>query len=433
MNDDAIPSARIRFVPPADETVKPMIKTVRRAKPLAAVPDFAPAAPKPASPPLKVGGVSAPAGSAHRAAIRMKARYRAIIATFVMLVILPVAIVATYLFAVAKDQYQSTASFSIRSEEANAAVTGLLGALTQVSSGSASDPDILFEYIRSQDIVSELDTEINLTALFRKAPGDPVYNLADGATIEDLYDQWMRMISVVHESNNGILEVEARAFTPEDAQTIVAAIVGKSSTLVNKLSRVAHDDAIRFAMEELTEAENALFALRQKLTIFRRTNQIVDPVSDAQGQLGILQALQTELARALIEQDTLSSFAQPNDPRIASNDIRIQAITKRIDAERDALQGSVSDSKLDLFSEYEDLLVQQEFANASYTQALAAVATARAEARRQTRYVAVHVEPTLAEQSQYPQRYVIVVLTALFAMLAWAILVLGYYNVRDNR
>jgi capsular polysaccharide transport system permease protein len=302
-----------------------------------------------------------------------------------------------------------------------------------VSSGSASDPDILFEYIRSQDIVAELDKEIGLAALFRKAPGDPIYNLADDATIEDLFDQWMRMISVVHESNNGILEVEARAFTPEDAQTIVAAIVRKSSTLVNKLSRVAHDDAIRFASEELTEAENALFALRQKLTIFRRTNQIVDPVSDAQSQLGILTALQTELARALIEQDTLSSFAQPNDPRIASNDNRIQAITKRIDAERNALQGNISDSKLDLFSEYEDLLVQQEFANASYTQALAALATARADARRQTRYVAVHVEPTLAEQSLYPQRYVIVLLTALFALLGWAILVLGYYNVRDNR
>jgi len=434
MIDDAPPSARIRFVQPSDTPpappASPAPKPLPRAMPLAAVP---PLAPQSAAAPLKVGGVTAPNGAAHRASIRMKARYRAIIASFILLVILPVAATTTYLFSVAADQYHSSSSFSIRSEEANAAVTGLLGALTQVSSGSANDPDILFEYIRSQDIVAELNSEIGLAALFRKAPGDPIYNLADDATIEDLFDQWMRMISVVHESNNGILEVEARAFTPEDAQIIVAAIVRKSSTLVNKLSRVAHDDANRFASEELTEAENALFALRQKLTIFRRTNQIIDPVSDAQGQLGILTALQTELARALIEQDTLASFAQPNDPRIASNDNRIQAITKRIDAERNALQGNISDSKLDLFSEYEDLLVQQEFANASYTQALAALASARADARRQTRYVAVHVEPTLAEQSLYPQRYVIVALTALFAVFGWAILVLGYYNVRDNR
>jgi capsular polysaccharide transport system permease protein len=429
MSDDPKPTARMRFVPPTDAPLKPVAKP--GAKALSAVPDVP--APRAAPAPTKVGGVNAPRVAGRPVIARMKRRYLAILVSFAVMVIVPIALVATYMYAFAKDQYHSTAAFSIRSEEANAAVSGLLGALTQVSSGSANDPDILFEYIRSQDIVAELDREIGLTAIFRKAPDDPVFNLAEDATIEDLYDKWMDMVDVVHESSNGILEIDARAYTPEDAQQIVAAIVSKSSTLVNKLSRIANEDAIRFAKDELRETENALYDVRRKLTVFRRTNQIVDPVADAQGQLGILTALQTELARALIEQDTLASFAQPNDPRIASNDVRIAAISKRIDAERANLQGTATDNTLDIFSEYEDLLVQQEFARASYTQALAGLATANADARRQARYVAVHVEPTLAEQSLYPQREVIVALTALFAMLAWAVLALGYYNVRDNR
>jgi capsular polysaccharide transport system permease protein len=429
MNDDTKPTTRIRFAPPTDVATKPMAKPVGKA--LSAVPDARP--PAATGPAAKIGGVNAPRAAGKRVTARMKKRYLAIIVSFVLLVIGPTAVVATYMYTVAKDQYHSMAAFSIRSEEANAAVSGLLGALTQVSSGSANDPDILFEYIRSQDIVADLDREIDLRAIFRKAPDDPVYNLADDATIEDLYDKWMSMVDVVHETSNGILEIDARAFTPEDAQLIVDAIVKKSSTLVNKLSRIANEDTIAFAKEELRETENALYEVRSKLTVFRRTNQIIDPVADAQGQLGILTALQTELARALIEQDTLASFAQPNDPRISSNDVRIAAISKRIDAERTNLQGNVTDSKLDIFSEYEDLLVQQEFARASYTQALAGLATASADARRQARYVAVHVAPTRAEQSLYPQRAVIVALTALFAMLAWAVLALGYYNVRDNR
>jgi capsular polysaccharide transport system permease protein len=428
MMDDPKPAARIRFVPPADVPQKPAAKP--GAKALAAVPDL----PERPHAPGKVGGVAQTARPAARPVVpRMKRRYLAIIASFAILVIVPVAVVTVYMYTVAKDQYHSVAAFSIRSEEANAAVSGLLGALTQVSSGSANDPDILFEYIRSQDIVAELKREIDLSALFRKAPGDPVFNLTDDATIEDLYEKWMSMVNVTHESSNGILEVDARAFTPEDAQIIVAAIVRKSSNLVNELSRIANEDNIRFATDELRATENALYEVRRKLTAFRRTNQIVDPVADAQGQLGILTALQTELARALIEQDTLSSFAQPDDPRIASNDVRIAAISKRIDAERANLQGNATGTQLDIFSEYEDLLVQQEFAKASYTQALASLATANADARRQARYVAVHIEPTLAEQSLYPQREVIVALTALFAMLAWAVLALGYYNVRDNR
>jgi capsular polysaccharide transport system permease protein len=430
MNDDPKPAARIRFVPPVNAAEAPAAKPA--AKALTAVPDLPSPRQIPAAP-AKIGGVNAPRSGGRPVIARMKRRYLALIASFALCVLVPVGVVATYMYAVAKDQYHSMAAFSIRSEQPNAAVSGLLGALTQVSAGSANDPDILFEYIRSQDIVAELDKEIDLSALYRKAPDDPVFNLADGATIEDLYAKWMSMVDVAHESTNGILEIEARAYTPEDAQKIVQSVVDKSSALVNKLSRIANEDTIQFATEELKQTQDALYEVRRKLTAFRRKNQIVDPVSDAQQQLGILTALQTELARALIEQDTLSSFAQPSDPRIASNDIRIDAITKRIEAERAALQGNVADGKLDIFSEYEDLLVQQEFARASYTTALAGLASANAEARRQARYVAVHVPPTLAEQSLYPRRAVIVALTALFAMLAWAVLALGYYNVRDNR
>lgn len=365
---------------------------------------------------------------------RASRRYRAIALSFLVFVLTPIIVVTTYLYTYAADQYHSTAAFSIRSEEQSSTVSGLLGAIGAVSSGSASDPDVLFEYIRSQDIVQQIDAEIDLEAMFSRATEDPVFSLAPGGTIEDLYAQWMRMVDVIHESANGILTIEARAFTPEDAQAITTAIVEKSSLLINRLSQVAHADTLRFATQELEEAKAALFEVRQRLTVFRRTNQIVDPVADAAGQLGILNALQAELARALIDRDTVASFAQPEDPRLASTDIRIEAITNRIAAERAALQrDNGDDDTLDIFSEYENLLVEQEFAQASYTAALAALAEAQAEARRQARFVAVHILPTLAEQSLYPQRVILIGLTFLLAVLAWAVVMLAYYNVRDNR
>jgi capsular polysaccharide transport system permease protein len=384
--------------------------------------------------PALVGDASQRLGAQRPARSRARRRYRGIVLSFLVFVLSPVIAAGVYLYVYAADQFHSTAAFSIRSEEQGSTVSGLLGAIGAVSSGSASDPDVLFEYIRSQDIVEQIDAELDLRSIFSRATEDPVFALSPGGTIEDLFAQWMRMVDVVHESSNGILTIEARAFTPEDAQAITGAIVEKSSLLINRLSQVAHADTLRFATQELDEAKMALFEVRQRLTVFRRTNQIVDPVADAAGQLGILTALQTELARALIDRDTVASFAQPDDPRIASADIRIEAITTRIDAERAALQRDTGDDDtLDIFSEYENLLVEQEFAQASYTAALAALAEAQAEARRQARFVAVHIEPTLAEQSLYPQRPVLIGLTLLFAMLAWAVLMLAYYNVRDNR
>ena len=82
---------------------------------------------------------------------------------------------------------------------------------------------------------------------------------------------------------------------------------------------------------------------------------------------------------------------------------------------------------------YEELQVDMEFANTAYTQALGGLSAARAEARRQSRYLAPHIQPTFAESSLYPRRPMLAGLTGLFLVLGWGILMLVYYNVRDNR
>ena len=132
---------------------------------------------------------------------------------------LPFAVSVWYLYARAADQYHSEVAFSIRSEEAGtSAAAGLLGALTKIGSGSASDTDILFEYIRSQKIVEEIDAQIDLRAIYRRAAGDPVFALGGSPSIEALLREWRRMVEVSYDSGGGIIHVRANAFTPEDAR-----------------------------------------------------------------------------------------------------------------------------------------------------------------------------------------------------------------------
>ena len=191
---------------------------------------------------------------------------------------------------------------------------------------------------------------------------------------------------------------------------------------------------MRFSREELSQAEDNLRDLRAKLAEFRRANRLVDPAADVAGQMGLLSALQGELAQAMVERDQLLSFVGPDDQRVIQAERRINAINHRIDAERSALGVSGTESSLsDIVGTYEELKVDLEFASAAYTQALAAVTAARAEARRQSRYLAPHVAPTTAEQALYPQRVMLSGLLLLFLTLGWGILMLVYYNVRDSR
>ena len=102
------------------------------------------------------------------------------------------------------------------------ATAGILGALTQVSGGSASDSDILFEFILSQRMVESVDADLDLRHLYNRPEGDPVFTLGEDATIEDLLAYWKRMIDLRYESSTGIIDLRANAFTPEDAQAIAA-------------------------------------------------------------------------------------------------------------------------------------------------------------------------------------------------------------------
>jgi capsular polysaccharide transport system permease protein len=388
--------------------------------------------PKPAVPATPVPGTAQPAPEVRRAA--MRPRHWMMLASFVLLVLAPLGAVAGYLWTRAADQYHSEIAFSIRSDEIGSAAAGLIGALTQINTGSASDGDILYEYIRSQKIVEQVDADLDLRAIFNRAEGDPVFTLGDAPSIEALHAQWHRMVDVAYEGSAGIIHVQVRAFTPEDAHAISAAILAESDALVNTLSEQARADAIRFARDELDEAEANLREMREKLSDFRRHYNLVDPAADVAGQMGLLTALQAELAQALVDRDVLTSYAAEGDQRVVQADRRITAITDRIEDERTTLDVTgVSASLPEVVGAYEELLVDLEFANTAYTQTLAGLAAARAEARRQSRYLASHVRPTLAESPLYPRRLLLTGLAGLFLLLGWGILMLVYYNVRDNR
>lgn len=376
--------------------------------------------------------VPAPSGSA-----KVKRRHRWIAGSFVLLVVLPFLAAGVYLYAIARDQYASTVGFSVRTEDFASGLE-LLGGVAEISGGSSTDADILYEYIQSQELVQTLDQGLDLRGLYAKAEGDPVFAFPEGGSIEDLVDHWSRMTHIAYDSSTGLIEVRALAFTAEDAQAIASAVLEESSTLVNELSAIARLDATRFAQEELDRAVERLKVSRERLTEFRSRTQIVDPTADIAGQMGLLNTLQAQLAEAYIQIDLLRGSTVESDPRIAQSEARIAVIEARIAEERRkfGVGGAVGEGGEDyatLISEFERLLVDREFAEQAYVAALAAYDAALAEARRQSRYLAPYIRPTLAESSQFPERLTLLALVGLFLTTGWAIAILIYYSLRDRR
>ncbi len=365
---------------------------------------------------------------------RRKLRHMALGLSFLLIVVAPMITSAIYLFTLATDQYHSNSAFAVRSEDAPNPLD-VIGAFTQTGSSAAPDSEILHDYTHSQTLVQAIDRELDLRRMFNLPSSDPIFTLGQDRTVEDLIAYWKRMVSVAIDSNTGVLEIEVRAFTPEDAQTIAQSIIARSADLVEDLSRVAREDAMRFTLQDVVKAEERLKKMRRQIRDFRTRYQIIDPEADVEIQTGIVSALQGSLAEALIELETISSYSEGEDLRLPNIQRRIQAIRNQIANERDAVSNQSEDGRAlsDIIGQYEELLVDLEFSQNAYTAALASEEQARIEANRRSRYLAVHIPPTRAEESLYPQRWLLLLVMLACTFAFWAILVLIYYNVRDRR
>jgi len=372
---------------------------------------------------------------------RAKTRHWLTLLSFVILVIGPTLASGWYLWTRAVDRYVSTVAFSVRTEEVGSAIE-LLGGVAELSGSSTSDTEILYQFIQSQEILRSINEQIDLREIWSKAGPDvdPIFSYHPPGTIEDLLAYWQRMVKVYND-DSWLLVLHVQAFTAEDAQTIARLVYSESSEMINRLSAIAREDATRYAREELDTSVERLKESREALTRMRNRSQIVDPTASVQSQMGLLSSLQLQLAETLIDLDILRQTSNQNDPRLAQFERRVEVIESRIAQEREKLgiggtgefSAEGNSAFADLVGEFERLTVDREFAEQSYKAALAAYDAASAEARRQSRYLAAHVRPTLAESPERPHRFTILGLVGLFSFLIWAILVLAAYALRDRR
>ncbi len=367
-------------------------------------------------------------------AAEAQTRHWGLLVAFAILFTVPVALASWYLYARAADQYASDLGFTVRSEDISSAsdIFGTLG--STFGSASSRDTDVLYEYIRSQEIVSQVDALVDLRSRYAiHHDTDPLLSFDADGTIEDLTRYWRRMVQISYDAGSGLMEIKVLAFTAEDAKEIAEAIQLQAGARINELSAIAREDATRYARQDLELAVERLKQSREALTAFRIENQLVDVNADIQGQMGLLNTLQGQLAEALIEFDLLAGVARPGDPRLEQAQRRIDVIEERIDEERLKFGGGLaSEGFATTVADFERLTVEREFAEQAYLAALSAYDGARAEANRQSLYLAAYIRPTLAQKSEYPRRLILIGIVALFGFLVWAVSALVYYSLRDS-
>jgi len=370
---------------------------------------------------------------------RPKLRHYAALVSFLLAVVLPTIATVGYLYTRAADQYASTVAFSIRSGDSIVPTSGILGAFAQQMSSGAADAEIVYEFVRSQKMIEAAQAALPLAEMYNRPEQDVVFRLGENRPVEDVVDYWNGMTDVSFDPSTGIVRFEARAFTAADAQRIAEFALAESTRIVNDLSEQAREDSIRVARMAVTEAEERLREARRAMREFRNVQQEIDPTENASATLGLVAALEQELARAQVELDSELQLVGEQSPRVTQLRQRIASLEKQIAQERSRLgagaAGAASGREgrfASVISEYEERKVDLEFAQNAYTSALSAFEQAQIEARRQSRFLAPHIEPTRSMAPQYPQRALLSLATLGLLTVAWAVVVLVVYNVKER-
>jgi capsular polysaccharide transport system permease protein len=355
--------------------------------------------------------------------------------SFIALVLLPIIVVAVYLFTIAADQYVSEFRFSLSSIDPPR--IDPLSLLTGNASHSPAslESQIVVQYITSRAIVDQLDASLDLRHMFSPPDADWWARLPRPTSVETLVLYWRGQADPFYDPANGTVVVRVRAFTPAEALRLAQAIVAASEQLVNDLSARARHDTVRNAETEVTQAETRLKAVLADIRAFRDREGLIDPGKTAEATGTLAARLRDELVRSNTELTTLKNYMRDDAPAVKVVKARIRSL----EAQQRVVARDLTDpdrSRTDTLSRqlgsYEQLESERRFAETAYQHALHGLDQARANADRQQVYIASFVPPSLPEEALYPRRWRSLGVVALIAFALWAIGGLAVQSIRDH-
>ncbi|WNZ53944.1 hypothetical protein QT397_00815 (plasmid) [Microbulbifer sp. MKSA007] len=301
------------------------------------------------------------------------------------------------------------------------------------------------DYLEGREVVERLSLDLNIIDHFANNNIDFIYRLDTQLPVEELVSYWQSMISTSFDNTSSIIEVEVQAFTPEMTEKIATQVLAYGSELVNTLSQNARRDAVKFAEEEVRRAELRLKIIRMRMKEFRSAESSIDPTKNAEVQIELIAGLEKQLLDTRSRLATLVGTIDESSPTIRQLRKQEDVLIKQILRKRDEISGKEPvhleqtegntdrlSSLSSLLANYEELVVEQEFAQQAYTAALAGLERSRAEADRQQRYLAVFNPPSKPEEAIYPRRLINTLILFLGLLAVWALCTVITYSIRDH-
>jgi capsular polysaccharide transport system permease protein len=228
--------------------------------------------------------------------------------------------------------------------------------------------------------------------------------------------------------------LRVRAFRREDAFAIANAILKASETLANAISMRARQDMMTLAEQEVASAQSRVLGTLSDLRQFREQVGFIDPTLQATSTGTLLTELLGQRIKLQNNYFVATSAMSPEAPTVQSMKARLDELDRQINEQRALLTSKAGDSSLaSQLPKFEELELQNQFAEKLYAFAEDGLERARLRAESQSLYVSVFEPPALPEEPKFPERFGLSASIAVSLLILWGIGALIAALIEDHR
>jgi capsular polysaccharide transport system permease protein len=325
---------------------------------------------------------------------------------FILFVLLPTLLGTVYFEIVAAPIYMSTAQFIVTNVAPNTSLGGMAGFLANTGlAPSSSYAYSVAAYMASRDALATLEKKIGIREIYDRPDADFLAkfpNIFYRSSFENLYAHFSDWVQIYFDPVQNITTITVYAFRPGDCYTLTQQLLSLSEYAVNRLNARAGADVLKAARAEVDRLQQRLASIQTQINEFRNRERLLDPNQVSQAATALGASLESDLvsARALLAE---MEHLAPASPVVASLRSRIATLEEQAANERRKNAGG-SDTLAPKMSEYDALLLQQQFVQQLVQAAISTLNSTQVAVSQQRLYVERVAEPSKPDIPWYPYR-----------------------------
>lgn len=363
-------------------------------------------------------------------AARRKKRAIWLAARLFAFVALPTAVASYWFSNHATPIYASHSEFILQSQDRQTPAAGMPAMASAL--GGNQDAIALQGYLKSKEAFLALDINHNLRAHLTNEDLDLWHRISSDATDEDIYEAWRKLMKVSFDPTEGVTRMEIRSFDPELSRVLSEDLLFMAEERVDRMTVRLREDAVSSLMRAVDEQTKALGSARARLLEVQSRSNALSGAMEGELIQSQLASLEAELSNARLTYASITSNKSPYPARVDAAQQKIAMLEQEISKLRARISGSgegqsVAATASEIAAAELDIETRLEVLRGT----IANLEAARADAIKQSRYLAVSVKPLTSDDAVFPDPILNTLATFLSLIGIYLVSSLSISLVRD--